>query len=111
MVKYQSGLGRLPIRPAKRQSKPAPLDRDGTDSDAEEVGPSSSTSKPKLEPDGDEEASLDVPLQGLDLECAKARAVLNANIGACHLKLVELKLFVLLIRYLIYCPRKNTRPP
>lgn len=26
----------------------------------------------------------------LDQECAKARAVLNANIGACHVKLVSI---------------------
>ena len=29
------------------------------------------------------------PLTGVEAECAKARAVLNANIGACQVKLVE----------------------
>ena len=33
----------------------------------------------------------------LEQECAKARAVLNANIGACHLKLVESQTFISII--------------
>lgn len=36
-----------------------------------------------------EEKEEPVKLSPLEMECAKARSVLNANIGACHIKLVR----------------------
>ena len=41
---------------------------------------------PEEDGDDDEEKPK---LVGIDLEVAKARSVLNANIGACHVKLVR----------------------
>ena len=109
LVKYQSGLGRLPKRPAKRKPKPAPLDREPggpeADEDSSEAGPSVPSRREESEEDK-EEAPPEEP-KGLDLECAKARAVLNANIGACHMKLVSRMLTFQLLKSDML-QRKNT---
>jgi hypothetical protein len=41
--------------------------------------------------DGDDAGDTEqpVPLSELEQDCAKARSVLNGNIGACHVKLVS----------------------
>ena len=92
-----SGLGRLPKRPAKKRKSmsPPPLNRDSYDPDpdeADEAGPSSNVGKKHTPDDSEkEDATPEPPLEGLDLECATARAVLNGNIAACHLRLEEYK--------------------
>lgn len=81
---YTSALGRLP----KRVEQPKPYEAAPDPPDFADDGAGNSLGeekeeKPQVVPEH-------VPLSGLELECAKARAVLNANIGACHVKLVEL---------------------
>lgn len=84
---YISALGRLPKRRLAEPKTTVP----GTDASAEresgEGGASSDKGKGKEKEELDEPESK--PLTGLHLECAKARAILNANIGACHVKLVS----------------------
>ena len=74
---------------------PPPLNRDSYDpdpDDPDEAGPSSNAEKKEASNDYEkEEAAHDPPLEGLDLECASARSVLNGNIAACHLRLEEYK--------------------
>ncbi|KAM6498281.1 hypothetical protein JOM56_006229 [Amanita muscaria] len=67
---YRSGLGRLPPR---KEKKPA---SETQDTDNETVDP--------IQDEDEEETEL-------DKECSSARAVLNANIAACYVKLGEHK--------------------
>ncbi|KIL70642.1 hypothetical protein M378DRAFT_56382, partial [Amanita muscaria Koide BX008] len=67
---YRSGLGRLPPRKEKKTQ----------DTDNETVAEGSDPIQ-----DEDEEETA------LDKECSSARAVLNANIAACYVKLVSIK--------------------
>ncbi|RDB28388.1 Tetratricopeptide repeat protein 1 [Hypsizygus marmoreus] len=88
LVTYQSGLSQLPKRPVKpnHPSDGGDLLRDGATEE---------------EADGDEFAKehavdaasdQDISVTQVELEqCAKVRAVLNANIAACHVKLGEHK--------------------
>ncbi|KAJ6509252.1 TPR-like protein [Mycena vitilis] len=78
LVAYRAGLGRVPKR-RKLEIKPA---ADDADDDAPTSPTDNQDSAPKEE---------EVPLTPEELECAKARAVLNANIGACFVKLDEHK--------------------
>ncbi|KAI5122346.1 hypothetical protein M0805_004104 [Coniferiporia weirii] len=89
LATYTSALGRLPKRavaePAPPKSIPEPdIDVEDPigDEDSTRSGAKEKESAPAPEP---------VPLTGLALDCAKARSVLNANIGACHVKLEEYK--------------------
>lgn len=75
LVSYRTALSRLPMR--KKQSvSPDSLQDDGSDEGAR----SSSSEVPAQE-------EVNTPTE-LEAECCKARAVLNANIGACLVKLV-----------------------
>jgi hypothetical protein len=82
---YRSALGRLPKRP---RTKPNPNDSENTRLTDEDRGqesesaaeiPSSSESTPEEIPEPTE----------LEKQCAKARAVMNANVGACYVMLVR----------------------
>jgi len=77
LVSYRTALSRLP----KRKKQPVSPDslQDGTSDD----GTRSSSSKGPTPEGGSEQTN--VPSE-LELECAKTRAVLNANIGACLVK-------------------------
>ncbi|KZP32373.1 hypothetical protein FIBSPDRAFT_907413 [Athelia psychrophila] len=85
LVSYRSALARVP----PRKEDPAPSTEKGKDRQAspppgdEQAGPS--------EPTVGEVASppAQVPMTALELDCAKARSVINANIAACHVKLGE----------------------
>lgn len=73
LAQYRSALGQLPRRKEKMRPDPPPLDELNSGSDK-----------------GKEKAK-DEELEDVDptsAECAKARAILNANIGACFVKLV-----------------------
>jgi hypothetical protein len=76
---YRTALGRLP----KIKERPGARE-DGFPSEVGESVPR------------DVEADKVGPLEGVKTElegqCAKARAILNANIGACYIKLVRLSL-------------------
>ncbi|KLO06777.1 TPR-like protein [Schizopora paradoxa] len=76
LASYRSGLGRLPKRREVKTKQPARNNDSEVKKDEE---------KEETEGEGEE------PLTGQDLEVAKLRSVLNANIGACHVKLGENK--------------------
>ncbi|KAJ7130079.1 TPR-like protein [Mycena crocata] len=78
LVAYRTGLGRLP--PRKQEPSPAIIEDEDDISAHDE--PEASTA-----PKEDE----DVSMTAEETECAKARAVLNANIGACFVKLDDHK--------------------
>ncbi|EKM61192.1 uncharacterized protein PHACADRAFT_247641 [Phanerochaete carnosa HHB-10118-sp] len=88
LATYRSALGRLPKRP----SRPDPNVRDkgkGKEADSEDYDTR----------DMEVTASTEIPAESppapasteLQAECGKARAILNANIAACHVKLGEHK--------------------
>lgn len=78
LVSYRTALSQLPPR---KQSAKSELDQADIDS------PESRQQPPTGDPSGG--AVSDIIPNALDLECAKARAVLYANIGACLSKLVS----------------------
>ncbi|THH21475.1 hypothetical protein EW146_g79 [Bondarzewia mesenterica] len=87
LIAYKRGLGRLPKRKdaakenAKGKGREVPDDDDERDS-------ASSRETPAAQPDeGDQPETISTT--PLEAECAKARSILNANIGACHVKLGE----------------------
>ncbi|TDL28361.1 TPR-like protein [Rickenella mellea] len=77
LATYRAALGRLP----KRVIPPPNLDPDSESDD--ENG-----ERQRTEPTNDELLEP-LPLSDVELELAKARAILNANIGACHVKMNE----------------------
>ncbi|PBK77011.1 TPR-like protein [Armillaria solidipes] len=82
LVAYQSGLGHLPKRRPKNSESPEDrLSRLDEDEDGETSDPVETVATPD---NNEVEAETDE-------ECAKVRAVLNANIGACFVKMNELK--------------------
>jgi len=87
-VSYRVALGRLPKRATESPKQNADgmhtqqgLSEEDLEEDKEDVD---ETSTEKAD-------APTLPLTGLDLASARARAVLNANIGACHVKLDEHK--------------------
>lgn len=131
LVSYRSALGRLPRRKfVERKTEEGARGRkkwdikgkgrgdgDGDEDEAKEkesVDIAVSSSSVQAEPgeasgaaeekeDKTEEKEEPVKLSPLETECAKARSVLNANIGACHVKLVRLVHSLYLFRQ-ISCP-------
>lgn len=107
---YRSALGRLPRRKIRAQAQTTQRDpadkgkgkaRDTGDSDEEDGQNSSSdTLVDPLEPEPSE----------LEREIAKARAVLNSNIGACYVKLVGVSSISVVIMLHAF-PRTITRRP
>ncbi|EIM83355.1 TPR-like protein [Stereum hirsutum FP-91666 SS1] len=115
LASYRSALGRLPRRKfVERKTKEGARGRkkwdikgkgreDGDEDEEkakESVDAAVSSSSVQAEPgeasgaaeekeDKAEEKEEPVKLSPLEMECAKARSVLNANIGACHIKLKE----------------------
>ncbi|EJF67007.1 TPR-like protein [Dichomitus squalens] len=88
LAAYRSALGHLPRRPQPQRT--ATTEDDLEDADAETLRPQSDTDD-KVTQEAELEAQQQQPPSELDGECAKARAVLNANIGACYTKLGEPK--------------------
>jgi hypothetical protein len=83
LAAYRSGLGRLPERKDKSN--------DSLEGKAKHDGDSLEEEAITKESDVDEEK---LPETALERQCAKARAVLNANIGACYVKLVNFPAYV-----------------
>ncbi|KAG2146549.1 TPR-like protein [Suillus bovinus] len=81
LVSYRTALSRLP----RRKPQPPP---DSSQDDTSDHGgaPSASSSKAPTQEEGPEPANISSELEA---EGAKARAVLNANIGACLVKLSD----------------------
>lgn len=131
LVSYRSALGRLPRRKSvERNTKGGAKGRkkwdikgkgreDG-DEDLEkakesvdaaipsssvqaEPGEASGAAEEKEDKAEENEKEEPVKLSPLEMECAKARSVLNANIGACHIKLVRPVHSSYLLRQ-IFCP-------
>jgi hypothetical protein len=75
-VAYRAGLGRVPKRREAEIQSTVDVDDDT---------PLSEEDRDESSPKEDE-----IPMTPEETECAKARAVLNANIGACFVKLVSL---------------------
>ncbi|KAG2117803.1 TPR-like protein [Suillus discolor] len=81
LVSYRTALSRLPRR------KPQPPSPDSQDDTSDHGGArSASSGEVPTREEGPEPASIPSELEA---ECAKARAVLNANIGACLVKLSD----------------------
>ncbi|KAI0800921.1 hypothetical protein C8Q74DRAFT_454931 [Fomes fomentarius] len=89
LVAYRSALGHLPKRPQPQLSPSKNRNGDPDDDTAEESPPDNETSEETSAQDVLPEEQA--PPTDLDIECAKARAILHANIGACYLKLGEHK--------------------
>ncbi|KAK0505879.1 hypothetical protein EDD18DRAFT_1372669 [Armillaria luteobubalina] len=85
LVAYQSGLGHLPKRRRKKISGSPEDHLSRLDEDEDEDGETSDPVEPVATPNNNEVETE------TDKECAKVRAILNANIGACFVKMNELK--------------------
>ena len=81
LASYHSALGRLPKRKAIDLRANKGKQRETVDDIEKEDN--SDDAKPEPEPEPLAEPTA------LDIQCAKARATLNANIGACYVKLVS----------------------
>ncbi len=86
LATYRSALGHLPARPqlqTRVQGRDAdPIEDDSEDSRVKDEPVEESSVRP-------ESPDAQAPPTEVEIECAKARAVLHANIGACYLKLVR----------------------
>ncbi|OSD03621.1 TPR-like protein [Trametes coccinea BRFM310] len=92
LASYRAALGRLP----KRRDPPSIKDKGKSRAAKDEEGetPATDSEEPSSSDVAASQEEHDEPaivLTGVELECAKARAVLNANIGACFVKLGEHK--------------------
>ncbi|KAH9937130.1 uncharacterized protein B0H18DRAFT_1091417 [Fomitopsis serialis] len=95
LAAYRSGLGRLPKRRLLETEKGKEREMaDADDDDLDEVAESEDSEakgKGKEKAEVVEEELAQTPSVESELECARARAVMNANIGACYVKLEEWK--------------------
>ena len=80
----------MPKRPSKSETNPTAASNPPPPAEeAEGIDPSTSNSSVDPEEPAIEIVSPASTENGSDKECARLRAVLNANIGACHVKLVS----------------------
>ncbi|KAJ8702846.1 hypothetical protein PTI98_001523 [Pleurotus ostreatus] len=79
---YQEALDKLPKRKVQKPDDPTPEPFED-DLEGHPTAPFTSTPSPP--------PSEDISPSGFDITCAKLRSVLNANIGACHVKLRSYK--------------------
>lgn len=88
LASYRAALGRLPKLPEalllSKDNGAEPTTAAGDDASDQDVDTQSTPIDTQAE-DEHEGASSET-----DAECAKARAIINANIGACFMKLVSL---------------------
>lgn len=110
---YRSALGRLP----KRKPKMSPPNKDEDESGkgkGKERDTGDSDQEDEEEAEAESSKSQDVALESepelteLGRECAKARAVLNSNIGACYVKLVSLPVVECVFRLGLITIRRET---
>jgi hypothetical protein len=80
---YRNGLTRLP----KRRCPPAPPAT--THNEEGDPPPAAGGETSGTPTEVDSQPISDASANALERECAKARSVLNANIAACHVKLVR----------------------
>ncbi|TFK40974.1 hypothetical protein BDQ12DRAFT_733323 [Crucibulum laeve] len=92
LVVYRSALGFLP--PASEGDAEKQSTEDAEDTDGPELTGEQKSIPTTSEPQEDR-TRLDVNIESdKEKECVKARAILNANIAACHIKLGDHKLAV-----------------
>jgi len=89
LVAYRTALGRLPKRKTSRKKSQEPVRDDDNDNDLVTDNSQASSDAESNAHDHEPE-----PPTQLDIECAKSRAILNANIAACYVKLGDHKLVV-----------------
>jgi len=95
LVAYQSGLNCLPKRPSKLEKNSSSASNLPTsDETAKGTDPSTSNTSVEVDEPAIEIVSPASTEDGSDKECARLRAALNANIGACHVKLGDHKAVV-----------------
>jgi len=89
LVSYRTGLAHLPSRkePRKEKGKGKATEVDLLSDDEEDTPAELENS----EAQGKEGVGDEQPVSQTRIECARARAVMNANIGACHVKLGDHK--------------------
>lgn len=85
---YRSALGRVPKR-KEPKGKPDMKEKDKEGGDVEDE--IEEESNPQDAAAASEEQANEEPLTELEVECAQVRSILNANIGACYVKLGEHK--------------------
>ena len=83
---YRNGLARLPKRRCPPAPQSTPRNEQGDLPPAAEGDTSHSPTEIDSQSASSASPSVDSPLER---ECAKTRSVLNANIAACHVKLVR----------------------
>ena len=79
----------MPKRPSKSETDPKAASNPPSDETAEDTKPSTLNPPKDIDEPRIEIVSPASVENGSDKECARLRAVLNANIGACHVKLVS----------------------
>lgn len=89
LATYRRALGRLP----KRQTLQKPIDREKTTETERTESEDDDNMPEEVSPKREDTSSTDDHLiepSALEQECSNARAVLNANIAACYVKLVRM---------------------
>ena len=96
LATYRSGLGRLPKRRPLKSEKGKErevVDMDGDEEDGGARKGAELENEDKEEKgkgkEVEEEQPVQTPSLEAELECARARSVMNANIAACYVKLVS----------------------
>jgi len=88
-VSYRTGLARLPPKKAQQKGKEK-AKREELEPSSDDEGEATDTPKVPKVPESEDAEEVEFHDEG-QAECAKARAVLNANIGACHVQLGDHK--------------------
>jgi hypothetical protein len=90
LVSYRTGLSHLPPRREHKTEKGKERAKEvGDPSSDEEEDANAEQESSESEAQENEVTGEEMPIAKILAECAKARAVMNANIGACHVKLVS----------------------
>ncbi|CDO76628.1 hypothetical protein BN946_scf184868.g42 [Trametes cinnabarina] len=87
LASYRAALGRLPKRHVSPRLEDKGKARADEDVENDEASSEAAAASASDAPPTDEAQRSAMTLSEVQLECAKARAVLNANIGACFMKL------------------------
>ena len=92
LVAYRSALGLLPRRavaPTQNKGKAKERAADAPEASSSSMDALDTADRVEGSSNAEAEVTQEPALSPLEEECAKARAVLNANIGACYVKLAS----------------------
>jgi len=92
LAAYRAGLGRLPKR--KDKSNGGLKGKEKNDGDSLPHEEEAIAEESGVDDGVSTAAKEELPETDLERQCAKARAVLNGNIGACYVKLVNFPAYV-----------------